>query len=80
MRQLTGSEQHWLRVRNHFREHRYGLAVCAARDYPESAVVEGTPLLSTPRWLPDAPIPLGHITLRYTPDAAFDGITDIPGA
>lgn len=38
-------------------------------------MVEGTPLLSTPRWLPDAPIPLGHIALRYTPDAAFSGIT-----
>ena len=47
----------------------------AARDYPESAAVEGTPLLSTPRWLPDAPIPLDHIALRYTPDAAFGGIT-----
>ncbi|MGB6161486.1 MAG: hypothetical protein WCF33_01800 [Pseudonocardiaceae bacterium] len=38
-------------------------------------MVEGTPLLSTPLWLPDAPVPLDHIALRYTPDAAFDGIT-----
>ncbi len=74
-RHLTDSEQHWLRVRSHFREHRYGLGVSAARDYPESAAVEGTPLLSTPHWLPDQPIPLDQIELRYTPDAGFSGIT-----
>jgi hypothetical protein len=74
-RQLTDSEQQWLHVRNHFREHRYELAVSAARDYPESVAVEGTPLLSTPRWLPDAPIPLDDIELQCTPDAAFSGIT-----
>ncbi len=54
---------------------RYELAVSAARDYPESAAVEGTPLLSTPAWVPDAPIPLDDIKLQYTPDAAFGGIT-----
>ncbi len=62
-------------MRSHFREHRYELAVAAARDYPESATVEGTPLLSTPHWLPDHPIPLDQIELRYTPDAVFSGIT-----
>jgi len=74
-RQLTDSEQQWLRVRNYLREHRYDLAVSAARDYPESATVEGTPLLSTPTWLPEAPIPLDDIKLHYTPGAAFGGIT-----
>jgi hypothetical protein len=28
-----------------------------------------------PRWLPDVPIALDHIELRYTPHAAFSGIT-----
>ena len=74
-RQLTDSEQRWLRVRNHFREHRYELAVAAARDYPASAAVEGTPLLSTPHWLPEHPIPLDQIELRYIPGAGFSGIT-----
>lgn len=74
-RQLTDSEQHWLRIRNHLRDHRYELAVCAAREYPESATVEGTPLLSTPLWLPHEPIPLDHIKLQYTHDEEFDGIT-----
>jgi hypothetical protein len=76
-RQFTASEQQWLRVRCYFREHRYELAVCAARDYPESAAVEGTPLLSTPRWLPNTPISLDQIMLRYTPEEAFSGITGI---
>lgn len=74
-RQLTGSEQQWLRVRNHLRDHRYELAVWAAREYPESAAVEGTPLLSAPLWLPKEPIPLDHIKLQYTQAEEFGGIT-----
>ena len=62
-------------MRNYLSEHRYELAVSAARHYPESAAVERTPLLSTPTWLPDAPIPLDDIKLQYTPEAAFSGIT-----
>lgn len=74
-RNFTDSEQHWLSIRGNFHKNRYELAVSAARDYPKSAAVEGTPLLSTPRWLPDHPIPLHQIELRYTPDAGFSGIT-----
>ncbi|MGH3599768.1 MAG: hypothetical protein ACRDQH_05725 [Pseudonocardiaceae bacterium] len=64
-----------MRVLTHLREHRYELAVSAARDYPQSATVEETPLLTTPLLLPDEPIPLDHIKLQYTPEAAFSGIT-----
>jgi hypothetical protein len=74
-RQLTDSEQQWLRIRNYLRDHRYKLAVCAAREYPESATVEGTPLLSTPLWLPHEPIPLDRIKLQYTHAEEFNGIT-----
>ena len=76
-RQLTDSEQQWLRIRNHLRDHRYELAVCAAREYTESAAVEGTPLLSTPLWLPHEPIPLDQIILQYTHAEEFDGITGV---
>jgi hypothetical protein len=37
--------------------------------------VEGTPLLSTPLWLPGVPIGLDHIKLQYTPAEPFIGIT-----
>jgi hypothetical protein len=57
------------------RDHRYELAVWAARAYPKSAAVEGTPLLSTPLWLPKEPIPLDRIKLQYTNAERFGGIT-----
>lgn len=79
-RYFTDSEQHWLSVRGHLHKNRYELAVSAARDYPKSAAVEGTPLLSAPRWLPDHPIPLDQIELRYTPEAGFSGITGTEAA
>jgi hypothetical protein len=41
----------------------------------EFAAVEGTPLLSTPLWLSNEPIPLDHIKLQYTHAEEFDGIT-----
>jgi hypothetical protein len=63
-----------LRVRNHLRDHRYELVIRAARKYPESATVEGSPLLSTPLWLPHEPIPLDHIKLQYTQAEGFGGI------
>jgi hypothetical protein len=62
-------------VRNYLRDHRYELAVRAAREYPESAAVEGTPLLSTPLWLPHEPIPLRYIKLQRTQVEEFGGIT-----
>ena len=62
-------------MRHHLRDHRYELAVRAAREYPESAAVEGTPLLSTPLWLPPKPIPLRHIKLQYTNAEEFGGVT-----
>lgn len=73
--QLTLSEQRWLKIRSHFQEHRYRLAVYAARHYSQLVKVDSTPLLSTPHWLPDHPIPLDQIELQYTPDAAFTGVT-----
>ena len=49
--------------------------MCAAREYPDSARVGGTPLLSSPLWLPHEPIPLDRIKLQYTHAVEFDGIT-----
>ncbi len=67
---LSASESEWLRVRAYLREHRYELGLAAdAELYPELPRVADTPLLTTPAWLPDEPIPLDRIKLDLRPDA-----------
>ena len=57
-RSLTASQRDWLRVRSYLQEHRHGLAVDAAGDYPADRRVAGTPLLAAPGWQPAEPISL----------------------
>ena len=47
---LTSSERDWLTVRSYLAEHRYNLAVDAAKDYPPERRMAGTPLLAAPSW------------------------------
>jgi hypothetical protein len=61
---LTSSERDWLTVRSYLGEHRYDLAVDAAKDYPPERRIAGTPLLAAPGWLPPAPVPLQDISLE----------------
>jgi hypothetical protein len=63
-RTLTASERDWLTVRSYLAEHRFGLAVDAAQDYPPERQLAGTPLLAAPAWRPPAPIPLQDISLE----------------
>src|SRR5262249_768023 len=72
---LTGSQRSWLRIRQHMREHRYALAVAAARVYPDATGVAGTPLLSTPDWIPTTPIPLDPIPLDSPPHPPPPAVT-----
>jgi hypothetical protein len=73
-RELTASQQDWLRVRGHLREHRHELAVEAADLYPDTPKAAATPLLTAPLWTPDAPIPLDAVDLVFEPDAVFTGV------
>ncbi len=66
-RSLTASQRDWLRVRSYLQEHRYGLAVDAAGDYPADLRVAGTPLLAAPGWQPAEPVPLAAVGLELTP-------------
>ncbi len=66
-RSLTASQRDWLRVRSYLQEHRYGLAVDAAGDYPADRRVAGTPLLAAPGWQPAEPVPLAAVGLELTP-------------
>lgn len=72
---VAASQQEWLRVRRSMTEHRTEFAHAAAAHYPDLRLVDGTDLLVRPEWLPAAPIPLDQITLKWQPEAAFDGMT-----
>ena len=65
-RSLTASQREWLRVRSYLQEHRHGLAVDAAGDYPADRRVAGTPLLAAPGWQPAEPVPLAAVGLELT--------------
>ena len=65
-RSLTASQRDWLRVRSYLSEHRHGLALDAAGDYPADRRIAGTPLLAAPGWQPAEPIPLAEVGLELT--------------
>ena len=69
-RSLTASQRDWLRVRSYLQDHRHGLAVDAAGDYPADRRVAGTPLLAAPGWQPPEPVPLAAVGLELTSAAA----------
>jgi hypothetical protein len=66
-RSLTASQRDWLRVRSYLAEHRHGLALDAAGDYPADHRIAGTPLLAAPGWQPAEPVPLADVGLELTP-------------
>ena len=69
-RSLTASQRDWLRVRSYLAEHRHGLALEAAGDYPADRRIAGTPLLAAPGWQPAEPVPLPEVGLELTPAEA----------
>lgn len=66
-RTLTPSEREWLHVRSYLQEHRYDLAVDAAKEYPRVAKLADSPLLAVAEWRPASPIPLHRIGLTLQP-------------
>ncbi|MFI5083819.1 MAG: hypothetical protein ACHQCE_22330, partial [Streptosporangiales bacterium] len=77
---LTASQRDWLRVRSYLSEHRHGLALDAAGDYPADLRVAGTPLLGAPGWQPAEPVPLPEVRLELTPAEAQPPTTRPPAA
>jgi hypothetical protein len=73
----TDSQQQWLRVSDHLRQHRHRLGVRAAGQYPDAARVAGTPLLAAPGWQPSAPVPLSRIRLELRPEAGRPAVPDV---
>ncbi|WP_439660271.1 hypothetical protein ACSHWB_01455 [Lentzea sp. HUAS TT2] len=66
----------WLEVRAHLLEHRHALALKAVSEYPDVPRVAGTPLLTSPHWMPAAPIPLADLSLELTASTALPEVTD----
>jgi hypothetical protein len=67
-RELSAGECNWLAVRKYLREHRHELTAAAGAQYPLVPRVAGTPLLTRPEWLPQAPIELQDVQLAFRPD------------
>jgi hypothetical protein len=63
---LTHSQREWLRVRSSLQDHRFELGGLAVREYPGTATVEGTPLLTRSAWSPSRPVPMAAIDLAWT--------------
>ena len=64
----------WRRVRAYLQKHRHELSASAAARYPAAERAEGTALLTSPSWLPAAPLPLDAVQLsQLTPDAPGPG-------
>jgi hypothetical protein len=74
-RSLTASQRDWLRVRSYLSEHRHGLALDAAGDYPAGLRIAGTPLLAASGWQLAEPVPLPEVGLELTPATAQPPIT-----
>ncbi len=67
------SSADWLAIRAYVMKRRHELSSVAALSYPDSVRVAGTPLLSTPAWLPARPVDLRAVSLGWTstPFAGF---------
>ncbi|MGH3404731.1 MAG: hypothetical protein ACRDRJ_19835 [Streptosporangiaceae bacterium] len=77
----AASQAAWLRTRGDLNASRHRLTGLARRDFPAGWFVPGTGLLARPAWIPDRPVPLDRVRLRWSPGlasragapAAFDG-------
>ena len=82
--QLTAGQRDWLRVRAYLQEHRHQLSLdaaagYAAAGYPADRRIAGTALLTSPGWLPAAPVALADIALEFSA-AAGPPPTAVPAA
>ena len=63
---LTAGQRDWLRVRAYLQQHRHQLSLDAAAGYPADRRIAGTALLTSPGWLPAAPVALADIALEFS--------------
>ncbi|MGR3935229.1 helix-turn-helix domain-containing protein [Streptomyces sp. BRA346] len=74
--EVAHSQNGWREVRRYLNAHREQLSRSAAELYEPSQRMAGTPLLTTPEWVPPEPVPLDRIRLVWAdepPDVLVDG-------
>jgi hypothetical protein len=74
--QVRWEQQEWRRIRQALNAMRPELARVAARRYAPMLQIGDTGLVARPEWLPEQPVELGGVQLRYAanvPDPVLDG-------
>lgn len=59
------SQQWWRSIRREFNANRALLGDLASELYPQAHCVPGTTVLTTPKWMPDEPMELSDVQLRW---------------
>ncbi|MFD4531469.1 XRE family transcriptional regulator [Kitasatospora sp. NPDC058397] len=65
----SDSREHWRWVRGFLNDHRFELTNRLLAGSDPERLVPGTPLLARRHWIPDQPVPLERVRLRWVPDA-----------
>jgi hypothetical protein len=72
----VASQADWRRTRGYLNVSRHRLTGLALAGFPAGWFAAGTSLLTRPGWIPDRPVPLDQVRLRWSPapaPARFDG-------
>jgi hypothetical protein len=73
---LAEDQAAWLRTRGYLNASRHRLTGLALAGFPADWFAPGTSLLTRPGWIPERPVPLDQVRLRWSPTPAparFDG-------
>ena len=73
---LAEDQAAWLRTRGYLNASRHRLSGLALAGFPAGWFAPGTSLLTRPGWIPERPVPLDQVRLRWSPapaPARFDG-------
>ncbi|MFE4970951.1 hypothetical protein ACFRAR_02395 [Kitasatospora sp. NPDC056651] len=63
------TDDQWRRVRAYLNDHRFELTKRILAEDPPEHLIPNTPLLARRHWIPDKPVPLERVRLRWRPDA-----------
>ncbi|MBO1415425.1 XRE family transcriptional regulator [Streptomyces sp. FH025] len=65
----SDSREQWQRVRGFLNDHRFALTGRLLAESAPHHLVPGAPLLARRHWIPEQPVPLERVRLRWQPDA-----------